>query len=167
MKAEACFFIFEISSAVLLGFQWSNFLLPVLPRKLSTYSSQVELGSASGPVPWGCFCWNILKGEPTFHWFAKQLEIIILLCGVPVKGWGHKWDGWLVQKEFCQHCCQSSNQICQVWWRHGCGDSEEILAMYWFPWVHPDFHKFHLEFPKVGSGVSNYWSGVSSTNLEF
>ena len=51
MKAEACFFFFEISSAVPVGFQWSNFLQPVLSRKLSTYSSQVELGSASGPAP--------------------------------------------------------------------------------------------------------------------
>ena len=71
---------------------------------------------------WGCFCWNILKGEPTFHSFAKQLEIIILLCGVPVKGWGYEWDWWLVQKEFHEHSCQSSNQVCwvsRVWWCHG------------------------------------------------
>ena len=52
MKAEAQFFIFEISSAVLVGFQQSNFLQPVLPRKLSTYSSQVELGSTSALAPW-------------------------------------------------------------------------------------------------------------------
>ena len=51
MKAEACLFFLEISSAVLAGFQWSNFLWPVLPRKLSTYSSQVELGSTLGPAP--------------------------------------------------------------------------------------------------------------------
>ena len=51
MKAEACFFFFEISSAVPVGFQWSNFLRPVLPRKLSTYSSRVKLGSTSGPAP--------------------------------------------------------------------------------------------------------------------
>ena len=51
MKAEACFFFFKISSAVLVGFQWTNFLQLVLPRKLSTYSSQVELHSTSGLAP--------------------------------------------------------------------------------------------------------------------
>ena len=51
MKAEACFFFFEISSAVPVGFQWSNFLRPVLPRKLSMYSSQVKLGSVSALAP--------------------------------------------------------------------------------------------------------------------
>ena len=51
MKAEACLFCFEISSAVPVGFQQSNFLWPVLPRKLSTYSSQGKLGSTSGPAP--------------------------------------------------------------------------------------------------------------------
>ena len=51
MKAEACFFFFEISSAVPVGFQWSNFPQPVLPRKLSTYSSRAELGSTSGLAP--------------------------------------------------------------------------------------------------------------------
>ena len=51
MKAEACFFFLEISTAVPVSFQWSNFQWPVLPRKLSTYSSQVELGSASGRAP--------------------------------------------------------------------------------------------------------------------
>ena len=50
MKAEACIFFFEILSAVPVGFQQSNFLWPVLPRTLSTYSSQVELGPAPRAV---------------------------------------------------------------------------------------------------------------------
>ena len=58
MKAEAHFFFLAISLAVPVGFERSNFLQPVLPRKLSMYSSQVELGSAVGSsgVSTGMFC---------------------------------------------------------------------------------------------------------------
>ena len=58
------------------------------PGNWACTPGQVELGSAVG----SCWClhWNILKSEPTFHWFTKQLEIIILLRGIPVEGWCHE-----------------------------------------------------------------------------
>ena len=79
-------------------------------QKIEHVFQSSQVGFCIRSSSWGCFCWNILKGEPTFHWFAKQLKIIVLLCGVPVKGWGHKRDRWLIQKEF-RKCCGQEQQL--------------------------------------------------------
>ena len=95
MKAEACFFFFEISSAVPVSFQQSNFLQPVLPRKLSTYSSQVELGSASGLAPGavsaGIF-WRVnqLSTDLQNSWKSSYCSMVFQLKD----GVTSKMDGW-------------------------------------------------------------------------
>ena len=79
MKAVACFFFFAISSAVPVGFQRSNFLWPVLPRKLCTYSSQVELGSTVGfsGVSTGMFCRvNQLSTDLRNSWKSSYCSVV-------------------------------------------------------------------------------------------
>ena len=79
MKAEARFFFLAISSAVPVGFQRSNFLRPVLPRKLSTYSRRVELGSAVGSsgVSAGMFCRvNQLSTDLRNSWKSSYCSVV-------------------------------------------------------------------------------------------
>ena len=79
MKAEARFFFLAISSAVPVGFQWSNFLQPVLPRKLSMYSRRVELGSVVGSsgVSAGMFCRvNQLSTDLQNSWKSSYCSVV-------------------------------------------------------------------------------------------
>ena len=79
MKAVACFFFFTIWSFVLCDFQWSNFLWPVLSRKLSMYSSWVELGSAVGSagVSTGIF-WRVnqLSTDLWNSWKSSYCSVV-------------------------------------------------------------------------------------------
>ena len=51
--------------------------LPMVKLPVASVAQEIEhifqlsqVGFCIGSSSWGCFCWNILKGEPTFHWFA-------------------------------------------------------------------------------------------------
>ena len=88
MKAEACF-IFEILSAVPVGFQQSNFLQPVLP---STYSSQVELGSASGPAP-GVFQSKDGVMSEIDGWFRRSFVSAVVRAAIGSAGSGAAMAG--------------------------------------------------------------------------